>query len=65
MNVNLRLAGGNLAGDFEIQFHTAKSLSTKLRGHKDYEKLRNCRSRAHMTGRTRRAPISRRNASGF
>ncbi|MCL9845682.1 XopAD/skwp family type III secretion system effector [Ralstonia solanacearum] len=40
VNVNLRLAGGNLPGDFEIQFHTAKSLSTKLRGHKDYEKLR-------------------------
>ncbi|MHC6083021.1 XopAD/skwp family type III secretion system effector [Ralstonia solanacearum] len=40
VNVNLRLASGNLPGDFEIQFHTAQSLSTKLRGHKDYEKLR-------------------------
>ncbi|RIJ86910.1 Type III effector protein (Skwp5) [Ralstonia solanacearum] len=40
VNVNLRLASGNLPGDFEIQFHTAQSLGTKLRGHKDYEKLR-------------------------
>ncbi|MCP1131294.1 XopAD/skwp family type III secretion system effector [Robbsia andropogonis] len=40
LNVNLRLTSGNLPGDFEIQFHTAQSLSTKLRGHKDYEKLR-------------------------
>ncbi|MCF1443844.1 XopAD/skwp family type III secretion system effector [Ralstonia nicotianae] len=40
LNVNLRLAVGNLPGDFEIQFHTAQSLSIKLRGHKDYEKLR-------------------------
>lgn len=32
LNVNLRLAVGNLPGDFEIQFHTAQSLSIKLRG---------------------------------
>ncbi len=40
VNVTLRMPNANLPGDFELQFHTAHSLSTKLRGHRDYEKLR-------------------------
>ncbi|WP_055327024.1 XopAD/skwp family type III secretion system effector [Ralstonia solanacearum] len=40
VNVTLRLAEAQAPGDFEIQFHTAHSLSTKLRMHKDYEKVR-------------------------
>ncbi|WP_197326359.1 XopAD/skwp family type III secretion system effector [Ralstonia solanacearum] len=40
VNVTLRLAEAQALGDFEIQFHTAHSLSTKLRMHKDYEKVR-------------------------
>ncbi len=40
VNVNLRPAGANSPGDFEIQFHTAQSLSTKLKLHRDYEKVR-------------------------
>ncbi len=40
VNVNLRPAGANSPGDFKIQFHTAQSLSTKLKLHRDYEKVR-------------------------
>ncbi|BCN11817.1 XopAD/skwp family type III secretion system effector [Ralstonia pseudosolanacearum] len=40
LNVNLRLADASAPGDFEIQFHTAHSLSTKLKMHRDYEKVR-------------------------
>ncbi|MBT1537504.1 Type III effector protein (Skwp5) [Ralstonia solanacearum] len=40
VNVTLRLAEAQAPGDFEIQFHTAHSLSTKLKMHKDYEKVR-------------------------
>ncbi|WP_275761144.1 XopAD/skwp family type III secretion system effector [Ralstonia pseudosolanacearum] len=40
LNVNLRFADARIPGDFEIQFHTAHSLSTKLKMHKDYEKVR-------------------------